>query len=47
MSGISIQQKEGSLKKKKKREQGLESKRHETSYEEAPCLKWRKEKKRG
>jgi hypothetical protein len=41
MSGISAQQKEGSSKKnkKKKGEQGLKSKRGETSYEEAPCLK--------
>jgi hypothetical protein len=41
MSGISAQQKEGSSKKKKKKkgEQGLKSKRGETSYEEAPCLK--------
>jgi hypothetical protein len=38
--------KEGSLKKERKRkEQGLKSKRGETSYEEAPCFKRRKEKK--
>jgi hypothetical protein len=40
MSGISSQQKEGSSKKK----QGLKSKRGETSYEEAPCLKKREDK---
>jgi hypothetical protein len=38
--------KEGSSKKKRE-EQGLKSKRDETSYEEAPCFKRRKEKKRG
>jgi hypothetical protein len=32
-------------KRKRKKEQGLKSKRGETSYEEAPCFKWRKEKK--
>jgi hypothetical protein len=32
-------------KKRKKREQGLKSKRGETSYEEAACFKRRKEKK--
>jgi hypothetical protein len=37
MSGISSQQKEGSSKKKE--DQGLKSKRGETSYEEAPCYK--------
>jgi hypothetical protein len=43
--------KEGSSKKKKKREkkknreQGLKSKRGETSCEEAPCFKRREEKK--
>jgi hypothetical protein len=44
--------KEGSSKKKRerkkgreKKEQGLKSKRGETSYEEAPCFKRRKEKK--
>jgi hypothetical protein len=48
VSGISPQQKEGSLKKeeKEKKEQGLKSKRGETSYEEAPCFNRRKEKKR-
>jgi hypothetical protein len=30
-------------KKKKKREHGLKSKRGETSYEEAPCFKRKKE----
>jgi hypothetical protein len=43
--------KEGSSKtkrdKKKKMEQGLKSKRGETSYEEAPCFKRRKKRKRG
>jgi hypothetical protein len=34
-------------KKKMKKEKGLKSKRGETSYEEAPCFKRRKEKKRG
>jgi hypothetical protein len=29
---------------KKKREQGLKSKRGETSYKEAPCLRKRKER---
>jgi hypothetical protein len=45
--------KEGSSKKKRerkkgreKKEQGLKSKRGETSYEEAPCFKRRKEKKK-
>jgi hypothetical protein len=38
MSGISSQQKEGSLKKRE-REQGLKSKRGKTPYEEAPCYK--------
>jgi hypothetical protein len=32
--------------KEKKRKQGLKSKRGETSCEEAPCFKRRKEKKR-
>jgi hypothetical protein len=32
-------------KEEKKKEQGLKSKRDETSYEEAPCFKRRKEKK--
>jgi hypothetical protein len=41
MSGISSQQKQGSSKKrrKRKREQGMKSKRGETSYEEATCFK--------
>jgi hypothetical protein len=42
MSGISSQQKEGSLKKREKEktgEQGLESKRGETTYKEAPRFK--------
>jgi hypothetical protein len=42
MSGIPPQQKEGSSKTK---EQRLKSKRGETSYEESPCFKRRKEKK--
>jgi hypothetical protein len=33
-------------RKRKKRKQGLKSKRGETSCEEAPCFKRRKEKKR-
>jgi hypothetical protein len=33
-------------KGREKKEQGLKSKRGETSYEEAPCFKRRKEKKR-
>jgi hypothetical protein len=37
--------KDGSSKKERG-EQGLKSKRDETSYEEAPCFKRRKEKKR-
>jgi hypothetical protein len=43
MSGISSQQKKDPRKKKKEREQGLKSKRGETSYEEAPCFKRKKE----
>jgi hypothetical protein len=43
MSEISSQQKEGSSKKERKREQGLKSKRGETSYEEAPCYKKERE----
>jgi hypothetical protein len=43
MSGISPQQKKDPQKKRE--EQGLKSKRGETSYEEAPFSK--KEKKRG
>jgi hypothetical protein len=58
MSGISLQQKKDPQKKKErkkkrkrekgreKKEQGLKSKRGETSYEEALCFKRRKEKKR-
>jgi hypothetical protein len=49
MSGISSQQKNDPQKKEKKRkrkEQKLKSKRGKTSYEEAPCFKRRKEKKR-
>jgi hypothetical protein len=54
MSGISPQQKKDPKKrekekkereKKEKKEQGLKSKRGE-QYEEAPCFKRRKEKKR-
>jgi hypothetical protein len=49
MSGISPQQKKypqkEERKRKRKKEQGLKSKRGETSYEEAPCFKRRKEKK--
>jgi hypothetical protein len=33
-------------KERRKKEQGLKSKRGETSYEEAPCFKRRKEKKK-
>jgi hypothetical protein len=33
-------------KERKRKEQGLKSKRGETSYEEAPCFKRRKEKKK-
>jgi hypothetical protein len=46
MSGISSQQKEGSLKKREKEkngEQGLESKRGETTYKEAPRFKKKRE----
>jgi hypothetical protein len=32
-------------RKRNKKEQGLKSKRGETSYEEAPCFKKRKEKR--
>jgi hypothetical protein len=56
MSGISLQQKKDPRKKERKKkrkrekgrekkEQGLKSKRGETSYEEALCFKRRKEKK--
>jgi hypothetical protein len=52
MSEISPQQKKDPQKKEKEKkrekeikEQGLKSKRGETSYKEAPCFKWRKEKK--
>jgi hypothetical protein len=44
MSGISPQQKEGSLKKKKK-EQGLKSKRGETSFEKLQVSKGEKKKR--
>jgi hypothetical protein len=40
MSGISPQQK----KDPRKREEGLKSKRGETSYEEAPCFKKKENK---
>jgi hypothetical protein len=51
----SLPARKGSLKKKRKREegrekekkeQGLKSKRGETSYEKAPCFKRRKEKRK-
>jgi hypothetical protein len=47
MSGISPQQKEGSLKKKKKKktEQGLKSKRGETSFETLHVSKGEKKEK--
>jgi hypothetical protein len=49
MSGISPQQKEGSLKKnkkkKKKKEQGLKSKRGETSFEKLQVSKGEKKQK--
>jgi hypothetical protein len=47
MSGISPQQKEGSLKKKKKKkmEQGLKSKRGETSFEKLHVSKGEKKEK--
>jgi hypothetical protein len=47
MSGISPQQKEGSLKKKKKKKmgQGLKSKRGETSFEKLHVSKGEKKEK--
>jgi hypothetical protein len=47
MSGISPQQKEGSLKKnkKKKKEQGLKSKRGETSFEKLHVSKGEKKQR--
>jgi hypothetical protein len=50
MSEISPRQKKDPQKSEKekrerKKEQGLKSKRGESSYEEAPCFKRRKEKK--
>jgi hypothetical protein len=45
MSGISPQQKEGSLEKKKKKEQGLKRKRGETSFEKLHVSNGEKKKR--